>query len=313
MTDLVAFGEATLRLRAERGRRLEDTDTFAAGVGGPERNVVVTAARLGADAVWLSRLPATPLGERVVADLRGHGVRTGISWADSNARLATAFVESGPTPRGRTTVTDSAGAAFESVDAANLPVNAVQSAGRFHVTGVTPARSERAAAATETLLDAASEGDTVTSVDLQYEATGWDAETARTAAETLFPHVDVLFVSLAAAADVLETDGDPVDIAYTLRTENEFETVVLLREDGGALAVHGEEVYETDAVDGDPIDDAGARDAFIGAFHAERIRGGDTGAALTHGAAAAALASTLEGDSVSVSREEVDRLAGAGG
>ncbi|KPN30475.1 pfkB family carbohydrate kinase [Halolamina pelagica] len=100
MFDIVGFGEATLRLRAGRGRQLADTDSFDAAVGGPERNAVVAAAGLGADAVWLSRLPDSPLGERVVADLRRHGVRTGVSWADADARLATAFVETGPQPRG---------------------------------------------------------------------------------------------------------------------------------------------------------------------------------------------------------------------
>ena len=57
MTDLMGLGEAIMRFRAEQHCRLEDTDSFAAGVGGPERNAIVTAAGLGADAVWLSRLP----------------------------------------------------------------------------------------------------------------------------------------------------------------------------------------------------------------------------------------------------------------
>lgn len=311
MTDLVGFGEATMRFRAEQGRRLGDTDAFAAGVGGPERNAIVTAAGLGADAVWLSRLPESPLGRRVVADLRQHGVRTGVSWADGDERLATAFVEPGPEPRGRTTVYDRDGAAFEDVHAANLPVSVVQDTERFHVSGATPARSERAAAATESMLDAASDADTTTSFDLRYRERDWSREVARGACESLFPHVDVLFVSLAAAQSVLGEEGDPIEIAHALRTDNGFETVVLTREDGGTLAVHDDEVHEAAAVDAETVDEAGAADAFVGAFHAKRTDGGGVGDALRWGTAAAALARTLAGDTVDVSPAAVERVAAA--
>lgn len=330
MFDIVGFGEATLRLRAGRGRQLADTDSFDAAVGGPERNAVVAAAGLGADAVWLSRLPDSPLGERVVADLRRHGVRTGVSWADADARLATAFVETGPQPRGSTVVRDSEGAAFEGIHAENLPLNAVQNADRFHVTGATVARTEQTAAATESLLAAAGDGDTTTAFDLHYRSRDWSPAAAREACESLLPAVDVLFVSSTAARDVLGEEGDSIETAHALRTDHGLETVVLLRSDGGALAVHDDEVHETEAVRGESIDDAGARDAFVGAFHAKRIAdtaeargahsdGDDTpgsegmsppavGDALEWGAAAAALARTLDGDSVSVSRGAVERI-----
>lgn len=310
MTDLVGFGEATLRLQAAPGRRLGDTERFDAGVGGPERNSVVTASSLGADAVWLSRLPKSPLGERVVADLRGHGVRTGVAWGDDEDRLATAFVEAGPEPRGRTTVLDRNGAAFEQVHAANLPVGVVRDAERFHVAGATPARSERAAAATESLLQAANEAGTTTSFDLRYREEDWSRETAKEACAALLPHVDVLFVSPAAAEAIFDEDGDPIEIAHALRTENGLETVVLLR-DNGALAAHGDEVHESDTVAGDVVDEAGARDAFVGAFHAARTAGDESagvGDALAHAAAAAALVRTLSGTAVDVSPAAVERV-----
>ncbi|GAB7094223.1 bifunctional 2-dehydro-3-deoxygluconokinase/2-dehydro-3-deoxygalactonoki nase [Halolamina litorea] len=320
MTDLVGFGEATLRLRAGRDRRLGDAEQFAAGVGGPERNAVVTASGLGADAVWLSRLPDSPLGRRVVADLRGHGVRTGVTWGDGDARLATRFVEAGPEPRGRTTVDDRSGAAFERVHAPNLPAGVVQEAARFHVAGPTVARSERAAATTESLFEVASEAGTTASFDLRYRDADWDEATARAACEALFPYVDVLFVSPEAAQAVFGEDGDPIEIAHALRTDNGFETVVLGHGDGDALAVHDDEVHEVDAVPGETVDEAGVHDAFVGAFHATRLAGSDSdgegadgrptdvGTALARGAAAAALARTLAGDAVDVSPEAIDRI-----
>jgi len=131
MTEIVSFGEATLRLRAPRGRQLTRTERFDAAAGGPECNTAVAASELGADAVWLSRLPDSPLGRRVVAELRSHGVRTGVSWGNGDEKLATAFVDAGAAPRGRTEIYHDHESAFTSVRAGNLPLGVVQDATYF--------------------------------------------------------------------------------------------------------------------------------------------------------------------------------------
>ena len=309
MTDIVSFGEATLRLQTPRGRQLTRTGTFEAAVGGPECNAAVAASELGADAVWLSRLPNSPLGHRAVAELRSHGVRTGVSWADDGQPLATAFVDAGVEPRGRTELRHDQDSAFTEVHAGNLPLGVVRDADYAHVTGVTVARSKRAASAAATLLETAVETDTTTTFDLRYREQDWSREEARSAAESLFPHVDVLFATLEEAGTVFEEEGDPVEVAHAIRTSYEFETVVLTHGDGSALAVHDDEVHEADAVEADVVDDAGATDAFVGAFLAKRVGNGGVDEALAWATAASALATTLEGDAVDVPRDRVATLA----
>ena len=309
MTDLVSFGEATLRLRTRPGQQLTWTETFDAQVGGSEGNTAITASELGADAVWLSRLPDSPLGQRVVAEHRSHGVRTGVSWADADDRLATAFVEAGVEPRGEVTVRDDEGAAFTYVHASNLPLKVVRDADYFHVTGITPARSKRAASATASLLETAAEADTTTVFDLRYRERSWTREEARSVCESLFSNVDVLFATLHEAGAVFDEEGAPVEVAHALRTTYDFETVVLLRRNGNALAAHGTEVHEAEAVEGETVDAAGSEDAYVGGFLACRVDGGDIGEALSWAAAANALAKTLEGNAVDVSRDGVERLA----
>lgn len=311
MTDIVSFGEATLRLRTPRGRQLTRTGTFDAAVGGPECNTAVAASELGADAVWLSRLPDSPLGWRAVAELRSHGVRTGVSWGGDDEPLATAFVDAGAEPRGRTEIRQDRESAFTAVHAANLPLGVVRDAEYFHLTGVTASRSKRVAATAATLLEAAEEADTTASFDLRYQERDWSREEARSAAESLFPHVDVLFATLEEAGTVFEEEGDPVEVAHAVRTSYELETVVLTHGDGGALVAHDDEVHEADAVEAEVVDDAGAADAFVGAFLANRADDGAVDEALAWATAASALATTLEGDAVDVSRSDVERLASA--
>lgn len=309
MTELVSFGEATLRLRARRGHQLTHADKFDAGTGGPEANAAVAASGLGTDAVWLSRLPDSPLGQRVVGDLRSHGVRTGVSWAGDEDRLATAFVDPGAEPRGRTVVHDDQGSAFTQVHAGNLPLGIVRDADYFHVTGITPARSKRAASAVASLLETAREADTTTTFDLRYRERCWTREEARTACEALFPQVDVLFATLSEAGAVFDEEGDPIEIAHAIRTSYRFETVVLTRDDGSAVAVHDDEVHESPAIEGETIDAAGSEDAFVGGFLARRIDGHGVADALAWATAASALARTLDGDAVDVPQARVEQLA----
>ncbi|MFB6220142.1 MAG: sugar kinase [Halolamina sp.] len=309
MTDLVTFGEATLRLRTKRGSRLSRTDTFDTRAGGLEGNTAVTASALNADAVWLSRLPESPLGRRVISELRSHGVRTGVSWGDEDDRLATVFVDTGVEPRGRALVRDDAGTAFTKVHAANLPLDVVRGADCFYVTGITPSRSKRAASATASLLETAAEAGTTTAFDLRYRERCWTRDEARAVCESLFANVDVLFATLSEAGAVFDEEGDPVEVAHALRTTYEFETVVLLRRDGSAFATHGDEIHEAGAVEGETVDAAGSEDAFVGGFLAQRVDGGAVDDALRWGAAASALAKTLDGDAVDVPRAQVERIA----
>lgn len=309
MTDIVSFGEATLRLRARHGKQLTRAGTFDAGIGGPEANAAVAASGLGADAVWLSRLPESPLGRRVVADLRSHSVRTGISWGASDARLATAFVDPGIEPRGRTVVHDDAGSAFTEVHAGNLPLGIVREADYFHVTGITASRSKRTSSAVASLLETASEADTTTTFDLRYRERNWSREEARTACESLFPQVDVLFAALSEAGAVFDQEGDPLEVAHAIRTGYGFDTVVLTRPDGSALAVHDDEVHEADAIEGETVDAAGSADAFVGGFLARHVAGHSVADALAWGTAASALAKTLNGDAVDIPRDRVEQLA----
>ncbi|MEF8779286.1 MAG: bifunctional 2-dehydro-3-deoxygluconokinase/2-dehydro-3-deoxygalactonokinase [Haloferacaceae archaeon] len=306
MTELVTFGETMLRLSPPPGERLETADRFDAGAGGAESNVAAAAAQLGTDAVWLSKLPDSPLGRRVARELRGHGVRTGVTWADADeSRLGTYYLEYGGAPRGTEVVYDRENAAITSVTATELPTGAIRGASVFHTSGITPALSDAAAETTAALLRLAGESGTTRSFDVNYRSKLWPAETARKAYESLFEHVDVLFVPQRDATGVLGYEGDAVDVAHGLDTDFDFETVVLTRGDAGSLALHGGELHEQGTVPADTVDEIGTGDAFVGGFLSRRIRGGDVGDSLSYGAAAAALKRTVSGDVAVLTRSEV--------
>jgi len=307
MTDLVTFGETMLRLAPPRGERLERARTFDVAIGGAESNVAVAAARLGADAVWLSKLPRSPLGRRVVSELRGHGVRTGIAWSEEG-RLGTYYLDAGGDPRGTEVIYDRSGSAVASATPDELPLGAVRNADAFYVSGITPALSSTLSESTRALLDLARESGTRTVFDLNYRSKLWSPGEARECYESLFDAVDVFVGPERDVDGVLGREGDPVEQAHGLATDHGFDTVLVTQGERGALALHDGEVYEQDAYEADTHDRIGTGDAFVGGFLARRLRGGTVPESLDYGTAAAALKRTIAGDVAVVTPEEVEAV-----
>jgi 2-dehydro-3-deoxygluconokinase len=308
VTDLVTVGEATLRFSPPRGDRIETAGEFAAHVGGPESNVAAAAATLGLDAVWLSKLPETALGRRIVGDLRRHGVRTGVVWTD-DGRASTAFVERGETA-GATAVADREGAAVETMTEGDVPIGVVRDADTLFVSGATPARSETLLETTEWLLKTAGEAGTTRAFDTRFVKTGLDVDTARKLYDRLLGEVEILIVDESDAEAVYGLDGDVVPAGHSLRTRYGCEMVVVTRTDPShaVVGLAGESIFEVPPFEAETRDPAGVHDAFVGGFLAERHRGEDVKSALHGGAATAALKRTIVGDAVVGSRRDVEAI-----
>ncbi|USZ69437.1 sugar kinase [Halorussus salilacus] len=307
MTDLVTFGETMLRLSPPQGERLETADDLELRAAGAESNVAVAAARLGAEAVWTSKLPDSPPGRRVVAGLRQHGVETDAVWADEG-RQGTYYLEHGGRPRGTNVVYDREGAAVTTAEFEELPVSRVRDAEYFFTCGITPALSPTLESTTADLLAAATDAGTTTAFDVNYRSKLWSPGEARETLEGLFPDVDVLVTAERDARQVLAREGDPEAIAVGLADEFDFETVVVTCGAEGALARHGGETHEQAAFETDTLDPIGTGDAFVGGFLARRLAGDGISAALEYGAATAALKRTVAGDVAVVTPAEVERV-----
>ena len=307
MAELVTFGETMLRLSPPAGQRLETEGGLDAQVGGAESNVAAAAASLGTDTAWLSKLPANPLGRRVVRSLRSHGVTPEVVWDDSEtARLGTYYLERGADPRGTDVIYDRANASITTVDAGELDHSVLKSAAVFHTTGITPALSASTAQATTDLLAAAGEADVTRSFDLNYRSKLWSPAEARESYESLFEGVDLLFAPIRDARNVLGYEGDAESVAYRLADDYGIETVVVTRGESGSLAYKDDEIVEQGVIDAETVDAIGTGDAFVGGVLAELIAGSDIDTALSYGAAAASLKRTVEGDVLVTTREEVE-------
>ena len=311
MSDLVTFGESMLRYSPPGHHRLETTETLDVAVAGAESNIATAASRLGTDAVWISKLPDSPLGRRVVSFHRSVGLKTDVVWSDEG-RLGTYYIEFGGEPRGTSVIYDREDAAVTTATPAELPTDRIESADIFATTGITPALSATLNETTAKLLDIAQQSGTRTVFDVNYRSKLWDRETASETISSLFPSIDVLMTAERDAKSVLGISGDRETIARELADVGNFETVIVTRGEWGAVAVADGAYFEQRSFDTETADPIGTGDAFLGGYLAKSIEGESVATSLEWGAATAALKRTIPGDLAILTRDAVERVVQAG-
>lgn len=304
MSRLVTFGETALRVTPPDNERLEQATDVSLHADGTESSAAVAASRLGAPSVWLSKLPDTVLGKRVVAELQEHGLETQVVW-DEDCRQGLEFSERASAPREDIVIQDreNAGIATASTEDVRMPM--VQNADIFFVSGSTPALSPTARRTTEALMRAC-EGTRV--FDLDFAPGLWSLGDAREALVNMQNDIDVLIANEEDAKEVFDRSGKPRELVHSIAAEGDFERVVITRSRRGAVAWHGNVIHEQEAIEAEVVDTAGTHEAFVGGFLQQLYEGAPTDQALTYGAAMASLTRTIPGPLPAVSREEVERL-----
>jgi len=307
VSDIVTFGETMLRLSPPGSERLENADELEVRAGGAESNVAIAASRLGASATWLSKVPETPLGRRVVGELQSHGIETDVVWSH-RGRQGTYYLEHAGEPRGTNVIYDRENTAISTAEAREFDIDLIQNAQVFFTTGITPALSTTLRDTTLNLLKAARKGGTSTAFDFNYRNKLWSPDEAKETLTKLFPGIDILVIAARDARTVLDFEGDPRQLAHKLGSQYDFTTVVVTRGEEGAVGWHDSVVHDHAAYETDTVDPIGTGDAFTGAFIARRLAGDDVSTALEYAAATAALKRTIPGDAALVTADEVEAV-----
>jgi 2-dehydro-3-deoxygluconokinase len=304
---LATFGETMLRLSVPDGTRLETAAQLDFAAAGAESNVAVTASRLGTDAVWLSKLPDSPLARRITHSLETHGVRTAVARSDGG-RVGAYYIEPGGTPRGTDVIYDRADASIRSATPAELDMDSVRDADAFYVSGITPALSETLVETTLSLLRTAGDADTRRVFDLNYREKLWSQQRARETCHDLLSEVDTLVVAQRDARRVLGYDDTAAEIARSVVATHELETVIVTQGADGATAYHDGTCIDQPAFSAETVDPIGTGYAFVGGFITRRLAGDSVRTALKYAAATTALKRTITGDLAVITPAEVEAV-----
>ncbi|MBI1788180.1 MAG: sugar kinase [Acidobacteria bacterium] len=207
----VTFGEIMLRLAPPGFERFLQSPRFAATFGGGEANVAVALAGFGLPAAYVTFLPPNnPIADAVIAELRKFGVDTS-RIVRSKGRMPVYYVEPGANQRPSKVVYDRDYSSIALAKPGDIDWDAaLEGAGWFHITGITPALSASAAElALESVRRALAKGLTV-SCDLNYRKNLW--KYGKSAAEIMRELVKFVDVAIANEEDCQMALGVKIDV-----------------------------------------------------------------------------------------------------
>lgn len=202
---VVTFGEVMLRLAPPGKYRLSQVipGQLTATFGGGELNVAASIARQGGRAAFLTAVPDNVVTDSLVGELRRWNVDVDLIQRDSVGRFGIYFVETGGNQRGGTVTydRDQACIALRTPDKYDWNT-AFADADWFHITGITPALSEAAAASALAAVQEAKKRGLRTSCDLNFRKKLWKwkkgtkpADLARETMRKLVASLDVVIAN----------------------------------------------------------------------------------------------------------------------
>jgi 2-dehydro-3-deoxygluconokinase len=220
---ILGFGEIMMRLATEGRWRFRQAlpGKLEATWGGGEANVCASLAMLGRASRFVTALPRHAITEQLAASLRGLGVDTSRMLFTDKGRLGIYFLETGANQRGPVVIYDREGSSIaltgpEEYDFAG----ALEGVTWVHVTGITPALSQKAFASTLALVKLAKSRGVRVCCDLNFRKKLWNwkpgtkpQHLARECMAQILPQVDLLIGNEEDAKNVLgiEAEGTSVE------------------------------------------------------------------------------------------------------
>jgi 2-dehydro-3-deoxygluconokinase len=318
---VVTFGEASLRLAAPANERLERATMLALSVGGAELNTAVALASLGVDVAWVSVLPGSPLGRRILREARTNSVDVQHvqMLEDGEGRAGLQFVEPGPEPRPTTVHYDLAASPMSRLRAGAFDWGAIlEGASAFYVSGSTLGISAGARAEAMEAVRMARQLGVLVAFDLAYRPEAWSEAQARQAFVRIIHDVDVLFASRGGLRTFFGIEGsyesvlrqgiEKLGVAAVTVSRRRFKGSRRLTLESLAMG-KSELLASSDRRDIEVVDHFGAADAFAAGFldgYLDNPLG--LSRAVSLGAAAAALKCTMQGELLCASRGEIEAL-----
>ncbi len=318
--EVVTVGECLASLVATSPGPLAEGTAFERHVAGAEANVAVGLARLGHSVAYIGRVGADGFGTAIVRRLRGEGVDVSHLLIDPDAGTGVMIRERRALGAAEVLYHRARSAASklapDDIERA-LDDGLLERARWLHLTGITPALSETARAATIRARDLAREAGLMVSLDINLRRRLWSDAVAGPTLHDLATGVDVVLGSPDELAVIADADpaADPAELAAAVASLGPS-TVVVKLGSGGALGLEaGATPVLVPAVPVSVlVDPVGAGDGFCAGFIAGRLDGVDLETALRMGNACGALAVAAVGDQAGLpDRVELGRLLAGGG
>lgn len=331
MKRVACFGEIMLRLKPYGMERFFQNSFLEATFGGGEANVAVSLSNFGMDVDYITVLPNNILGDECVKELRRFGVNTS-KIVRRDGRMGIYFLEQGANQLPSKVLYDreNSSIAVAEKDAIDWD-KAFENVGWYHITGITPAISEKAMElSVDSVIEAKKRKITV-SCDLNFRKNLWKyGKKASDVMSIIARYVDVAIAneedvqkSLGISADVDVESGSLNRIKYkqlgdeVLRAYPNMQMIAItLRESHSAdwntwaaCLNDGKHFFESKKYEiRDIVDRVGGGDSFAAGLIFGINKYDDLKLALEYATAASCLKHSIIGDFNRVSVSDVEKL-----
>lgn len=328
---VVTLGEIMLRLKSPGQERLFQSPLLEATFGGSEANVAVALSRLGIPVRFVTLLPDNQVGHECMRELRFHGVDISrIKF--KKGRIGIYFFENGANQRPSNVIYDRAYSVFSEIGLSDIDwEKAFEGAEWFHISGITPAISQKCAdAATFAVQTAKKKGLTV-SFDLNYRAKLWNyGVEARAVMSEIARSADILIGNEEDYQKSLGIQGPKETCSAELNIDeyhamcestlkafpNVSMAAITLRESysadsndwSGMVVARGQRFISRKYHITDIVDRVGAGDSFSAGLIFGLIKYGEPGPALEYAVALSCLKHSISGDFALIEPGEVEKL-----
>lgn len=226
MKKTVCFGEILLRLKAAGHERLFQTQNMEATFGGSEANVAALLSELGEYSSFVSSVPDNAVGESVISGLRHYGIMTN-DMVKKPGRLGIYFLEAGAGQRPSSVIYDRDNSCISNSEKNDYDWDKIfTESDWFHVSGITPALSEKAKIVTLDGMKKAREKNLTVSMDINYRSKLWNYGTKpQDVLKEMVSLTDVLIANEEHIRLCLEITVDGYDVTKEGLPDEYFEAL----------------------------------------------------------------------------------------
>jgi len=319
--DVIGFGEVMLRLSPPNKERISQGEIFEKRAGGSELNVVSGISSLDLRTGIVTKLPDNEIGKFIKNKIRFYGVSDDYIIYDRSPhkRLGIYYFESGAHPRKPTVVYDRFGSSFTTLNIDEIDPSVYGSTKIFHVSGISLALSDNVRQAVVRMIKKFKQHGVFISLDVNYRASLWDEATARDVITSIFPDVDILFVSEETSRRMLQRAGTLEEIMRGFTKDFGVKVVATTERKALSPTKHTwsskiysaaeDKFYQEDPYEEiEVVDRIGSGDAYVAGVLFGIIKYSCLQRALEFGNAMAAIKNTVLGDLPACDFDEIEQV-----